>query len=105
MLTPGIIIGGLLCTGVPAPAEDFTAEKVMNAMSPEQRSAYLAGVIEGLAIARYNKDGQKTDGMGCIYDWFYKDKPFRAIYDAFDKFPTYLPGTIIHALAKRKCGE
>jgi hypothetical protein len=87
-------------------AEDFNAEKVMKAMKPEERHAYMAGIIEGLAVARYHKDGKKKDGMGCIYDFFYKDKQsFTLILDAFEKYPTYPPGSIIDVLTKRKCGE
>ncbi|OLP58348.1 hypothetical protein BJF93_07040 [Xaviernesmea oryzae] len=78
----------------------------MNAMSSEQRAAYLAGVIEGLAIARYNKDGKQKTGLGCIYDWYYKDKSnLKLIHDAFDKYPTYPPGSIVDVLVKQKCGE
>ena len=100
-----LIFIGIMGFGT-ARAEDFNAEKVMKQMSSEERTAYLAGVIEGLAIARYHKDGKKKDGMGCIYDYFYKDKQnLRVIHDAFDKFPTYPPGSIIDVLTKRKCGE
>lgn len=89
-----------------AAASDFTAEKVMNEMNNDQRVGYIAGVIEGLAIARYMKDGKQKAGMECIYDWFYDDKgTMRVIFDAFDKYPTYPPGSIIDVLTKQKCGE
>lgn len=94
--------------GVPtmAAANDFTADKVLNEMTVEERSAYIAGVIEGLAIARYMKDGKKPDGMTCIYDWYYEDKAnIRTIYTAFEKYSSYPPGTIIDVLVKQKCGE
>jgi len=86
-------------------AADFNAEKVLNEMSAKEQAVYLAGVVEGLAIARYMKDGKKTDGMGCIYDWFYKDKNIPTIMAAFERYPTYQPGAIVDVLVKQKCGE
>lgn len=78
----------------------------MNKMSSGERMGYLAGIVEGLAIARYHKDGKQKEGMGCIYDWFYKDKQtMKAIFGAFDRYPTYPPGSIIDVMVKRKCGE
>ena len=86
--------------------EQFDAEKVMNKMTSAERTTYLAGVVEGLAFARYLKDGKQKAGMECIYDWFYEDKTtIRAIHTAFDRFPTYPPGAIIDVMVKRKCGE
>lgn len=90
----------------PVAANDFDAAKVMNDMTAQERSAYIAGVIEGLAQARYMKDGKQKAGMDCIYGWYYGDKTtIRLIYDAFDKYPTYPPGTIIDVMVKQKCGE
>ena len=89
-----------------AAANDFDAAKVMNEMTAPERSAYVAGVVEGLAVARYMKDGKQKTGMQCIYGWYYDDKAtIRLIYDAFDKYPTYPPGSIIDVLVKQKCGE
>jgi hypothetical protein len=89
-----------------ASAEAFDADKVMNNMTVEQRSAYVSGVIEGLAIARYMKDGKQPAGMKCIYDWYYEEASnIRVIYDAFDRYPTYPPGSIIDVLVKQKCGD
>jgi hypothetical protein len=108
--TPALFDIKLLLLGIvissSAAANDFNAEKVMKQMTPDERYGYLAGVIEGLAIARYNKDGKKKEGMNCIYDWFYDDKQNRrVIYDAFEKYPTYPPGSIVDVLVKKKCGE
>lgn len=87
-------------------ANDFTAEKVMKEMDGVQRYAYVAGVVEGLAVARYMKDGKKKEGMNCIYDWFYDDKKtVDTIYATFDKYPSYPPGSIMDALSKQRCGE
>jgi hypothetical protein len=89
-----------------AAANDFTAAKVMNEMKPDERAAYFAGVVEGLAIARYMKDGKQNAGMNCIYSWYYDDKQtLRLIHDAFDKYPSYPPGSIMDVLVRQKCGE
>lgn len=100
-----LIFVGFLAHGTAA-ANDFTAEKVMKKMTSAERTAYLAGVIEGLAVARYYRDGKKKEGMSCVYGWFYDDRQnLRVIHDAFDRYPAYPPGSIIDALVKRKCGE
>jgi len=100
------LIVGVSALAQPAAANDFTAEKVMKEMDGVQRLTFVAGVIEGLAIARYMKDGKQKTGMECIYDWFYEDKSTReTIYAAFEKYPTYPPGSIIDVMVKQKCGE
>ena len=98
----------LTLTSVPAVAvaNDFNADKVLNEMAPQEQSAYIAGVIEGLAIARYMKDGKQSAGMNCIYDFYYDDKAnIRTILAAFEKYGSYPPGSIIDVLVKQKCGE
>lgn len=77
----------------------------MQKIPAEERVPYLSGVIEGLAYSRYVQDGKKTDGMKCIYDWFYK-KPdtVNLIFAAMGQYPSYTPGAIIGALVKKDCG-
>jgi hypothetical protein len=88
-----------------AAATDFTAGIVMEKMSPVERSAYLAGVIEGLAYARYARDGKADGGMKCIYQWFYeKEGTLKKIHAAFDHFKDYLPGAVIAAMLEKECG-
>lgn len=95
----------LVATPMKAEATDLTAGVVMEKMSSEQRSAYLAGVVEGLAYARYSKDGKRTGGMKCIYDWFYeKEGTVAKIHAAFDRFKDYLPGAVIAAMVEKECG-
>lgn len=90
----------------PAAATDLTASVVMEKMEAGQRSSYVAGVVEGLAYARFSRDGKKTEGMKCIYDWFYeKPETLKLIYAAFGQYPGYTPGAIIGALAKKSCGD
>jgi hypothetical protein len=86
--------------------EGFTAGKVVKELNPSQLYLYMTGIVEGLAYSRYIKDGQNTEGMNCIYSWFYDDKDMAyTITAAFEKYPDHLPGTIVAALAKQKCGE
>jgi len=100
------ICGPLSLAVQTAAANDFTAEKVMKEMNAGERFSYVAGVIEGLAIARYMKDGKQKAGMECIYDWFYDNKQtVDTIYAAFEKYPTYPPGSVVDVLSKQKCGE
>lgn len=70
------------------------------------REELATGEVEGLAIARYNKDGKQKQGMKCIYDWFYESKQIAITVEAaFSKYPKYPPGSIVDVLAKQKCGE
>lgn len=88
-----------------AGASEITAENVMT-LPPADRYLFITGIVEGLAIARYNKDGKQKQGMKCIYDWFYESKQIAiTIEAAFSKYPKYPPGSIVDVLAKQKCGE
>lgn len=78
----------------------------MEKMDAVQRSAYMAGVIEGLAYARFERDGGTTEGMGCIYRWYYEaDGTIAKIHSAFDAFPDHLPGAVIAAMVAKVCGK
>ena len=104
ILSASVFFSPLIELPVAANATDFTAKVVMEQMTEEQRYSYLAGVVEGLAYARYAKDGKQADGMNCIYDWFYSNpKVTDLIYAAFGQYPDYTPGAVVSALAKRKC--
>lgn len=87
-------------------ASDFTTDRVMKDMTRDERKGYLAGVIEGLAFARYKKDGDKIEGMKCIYDWLYeKPDSVELIFSAFERFPNHTPGAVIAALVRKECGD
>ena len=95
-----------LLSPVSASATDFTAGIVMEKMDEKQRYAYLAGVVEGLAYARYVKDGKQTGGMKCVYNWFYEgDRTVEKIYSAFRRFDDYLPGAVMAAMLEKECGR
>lgn len=83
----------------------FTAGTVMEKMSAEERTTFWAGIIEGLAHARYVKDNKDPAGRACIYAWFYDDKQNQEkIREASLKYPNALTGQIIGALVATKCG-
>lgn len=78
----------------------------MEKMQAGDRYPYIAGVIEGLAYARYERDGKKIEGMECIYDWFYeKPETINLIYAAFGRYSEFTPGAIIGALVNKSCGD
>lgn len=95
----------LLLPPVIAKAEDFTAGVVMKKMPVSDHFPFIAGIIEGLAYARFEKDGQKPQGMVCVRKWFYDNNKEKMdqIYLAFGKFPDYPPATVISAMLKQVC--
>lgn len=104
----------LLSLGISAPAnaQDMTAGLILEKMQPEERFAYVNGIVEGMAYARFRKDtiaaGSKDEqGMKCIYDWFHKgDGSTYAMLDAtFRKNARHMPSVIIATLLKKECGE
>ena len=94
-------------------ATDFTAGVIMEKMDAKERFPYVAGVVEGLAYARYRRDNENVDGdkksvegMKCIYDWFYEKKgTIDLIYTSFGRYPSYSPGVIIGNLVRKDCGN
>lgn len=77
----------------------------MEKMEAKERYAFVAGIVEGLAMARYMSDGKKPEGMKCIYDWFYENpETIRTVYAAFEKYPDYPPGTVVDVLTRKTCG-
>lgn len=88
-----------------ARADDaVTAGVALDRMSSEEFGSYIAGIIEGLAQSRYEKDGNAT-GMRCIYDWYYADgtEANLAVLAAFTKYPDYGPGAVMSGLIRKEC--
>lgn len=78
----------------------------MQRLSSEQRFIYVSGIVEGLAFARYQRDGKDATGMDCLYRWFYGSGEAAAKVDAaFTQFPDYTPGAVVAVLANRECGQ
>lgn len=88
-----------------AHAEQLNAGAIETHLDAANRYAFMSGVVEGLAYARYVKDGKQPDGMACIYRWFYADGTAPKVEEAFKKFPDYMPGPIILAMTQQACGE
>lgn len=88
-----------------AAAKRLTAGAILNEMGAEERFTYLAGVIEGLAHARHLADGEKPDGMRCLFDWYYKTADNRRkIEAAFARYPDHAAAPILLALTRPTCG-
>ena len=84
---------------------ELTTGVVMERMDPNDRAAYIAGIVEGLAYARFLRDGRQTAGMACINNWFYgHDGAIDQVYVAFGQFPDYPPGAVLSVLLDQVCG-
>lgn len=98
---------------IPANADTaMTAGVVMKEMPTRERTAYIMGIVEGLAYARFEKDTAKsgskdTSGMSCIYSFFYDDnvKALDRIEAAFTKYGEHSPAVVLTAIVKKECGE
>lgn len=99
----GIISSALFLGCAAAHAEDLNAGAVMNLMTAEQRSSYLQGIVEGMAYARYQQDGNEA-GMQCIYKFFYDgDAGVAKVIDTFFEYPDHTPGALMAALLEKEC--
>jgi hypothetical protein len=102
-----------LATGVhPAYAQQITTSGAMKEMPARERTAYILGVIDGLAYARFRKDtiakGQKDEtGMNCIYRWSQMGSlgTLLKIEKTFGRYPDQHPLVLIGAMVKKECGE
>jgi hypothetical protein len=89
----------------PGSGDVMTAGTILTQFNTRERAAYLAGIIEGLAYARYAQDERAIEGRDCIYNWYYRDpQALRSIFAAFDRYPDALPGRLVGALANTACG-
>lgn len=87
-------------------SEAITAGRILDDMSREESHGYIAGVVEGLAYARFLMDGKTEDGMICIYDWFYEgDGTQTKIIQAFERFRDFPAGPILWTMSKQVCGD
>ena len=88
-----------------AQAQTMTAGVIMEKMPQAERFPFVAGLVEGLAYARYARDSKQTKGMKCIYDWFYgKQDRIQDVYQAFNRFKDHMPGAIVAAMVAKECG-
>ncbi len=99
-----MVIGATVCLA--APANALTAAEVRKNMSDKERGAYVAGLVEGLAQARWIKDKPDKTGMKCIYDWHFQPttRKVNRLETLMDKYPNTQMSGIIFVLAKKACG-
>ena len=82
----------------------MTAGVVYDRMDAGEFTAYVTGVIEGLAYAQYESGG--VEAMNCVYDWFFRgENSQRQIDQAFVRFADHYPGAVMAALVRRECGD
>lgn len=94
--------GAAFLLGSAASAETpLTAGIILEEMSSEQRFAYIAGVVEGLA----HQAPEEATGA-CLFRWFYEGdgNASAKILAAFERYPNHRAAPIILALSKSKCG-
>ncbi|WP_306258407.1 hypothetical protein [Pararhizobium sp. IMCC21322] len=99
----------LLCIfGNTARAQEdvINAGFVLHKMAVAEQFAYVSGVVEGLAYARFLRDKPNEDGMKCIYDWYYadSDRQWARIETVFGAHLEKPVGVLLHVLIKKKCG-
>jgi hypothetical protein len=102
-----MLVGAPVIAANDARAQGLDADAVLNKMSAPEQTAYLAGVIEGLAYARFLRDSPSITGMQCIYDWFYDEniETGRRINAWLERHLDKPVGPLIYVLVKQECGE
>ena len=111
---PAAVLAGMVTVGSAAHVcakTPMTAGVVLEKMPANELSAYISGIVEGLAYARFRKDTvaagvRNEDGMKCIRDWYYAT-PDRVldIEAAFRRYEKYPPWVVMAVLIKKECGE
>lgn len=90
----------------------MTAGAVLKDMPVPERTAYITGVVDGLAYSRFRKDtlasGSKDErGMNCILGWFHKDSlaTLLRIEATFKKYADEYPPILLALMVKKECSE
>jgi len=87
-------------------AQGMTAGVIMEKMPANERVPFVAGIVEGLAYARYVRDSKQVTGINCIYAWFYDKKDrIQDVYQAFNRFKEHMPGAIVATMVAKECGN
>ncbi|MDJ0826418.1 MAG: hypothetical protein QNJ16_13010 [Rhodobacter sp.] len=78
----------------------------MNKMNPDERRGYLAGIVTGMAQARWIADRPDNTGSACINDWYFRgDGTAQAKVDAwFERQLDKPAGALMFVLIKKECG-
>ena len=90
-----------------APAKALTGGEVVNKMTAEERNAYFAGVVAGLAQAKWLVDKPNVKGLECINDWYYEGgaKVHKTIDAWLRRHPDKAAGGLLYILIKKECGN
>ena len=101
---------GVIWSSSLAAETPMTAGVVVRNMSSERFVAYVTGMIEGLAYARFRRDseaagGNAEEGMTCMRSWYLDDPDVFLTIDAtFRDFADYPPAVVIAAMLEKECG-
>lgn len=89
----------------------MTAAVVLENMPSNELVVFVAGIVEGLAYARFRIDTaaagrQDETGMTCIRNWYHDDPNIiLTIEDAFRQYGDYPPWVVISAMVEQRCGR
>ena len=88
-------------------AAALTADDLLNKMSVDERVAYIAGVVGGLAYSRFLRDRPDQTGMSCVYDWYYtgREARHRQINQWFERHLDKPAEPLLYVLIEKECGE
>ena len=76
----------------------------MKRLKAEELSAYITGIIHGLAYARHERGGKKA--MDCVLNWYFNGgEAASQIVIAFHKYEKHQPNAIVAAMLKQQCGK
>lgn len=100
-----LVAAAFLSSGKEAAA--LTADYVLNEMSTEQKGAYIAGLVDGLAYSRWLANRPDDTAMQCYYSWFYGSGPEKwvGIDQWFSRHPEKPADALLYVLIKKDCGE
>ncbi len=87
-------------------AENLDAGAVLNEMETKQQSAFVTGIVQGLAYARFLRDRPNEDGFRCVSGWLNGDAKgnWNKILTLFERHSTKPPAVLLHVLIKKDCG-
>jgi hypothetical protein len=93
----------LLSAAYTSPGLALTGADVLQKMSADERSGYLAGNID-MAAQLIFRDG-KHERSTCIFNWYYKGGGVAQVLQALERFKDKQVQPVIYALIDRACGE
>jgi hypothetical protein len=103
-----MIIGIELAIAPFGQANALTVAEIRENLSAEEQTHYVAGVVEGLAFARWIADDRDATGMNCIWSWYLGSDTqarFNQQMTMFDRHPDQQVSTLMYALIREECGE